>query len=68
MFNQIAFVFDKYKILKVLADKVILFSAQKKYGFAIGTGEHATWNNEADTYVRSDDSRDHGYYSRKPIR
>ena len=22
--------------------------AQKKYGFEIGTGEYATWNNEAD--------------------
>jgi len=22
--------------------------AQQKYGFEIGTGEHATWNNEAD--------------------
>ena len=21
---------------------------QKQYGFKIGTGEHATWNNEAD--------------------
>ena len=24
------------------------YKAQKKYGFEIGTGEHATWNNEAD--------------------
>ena len=24
--------------------------AQKKYGFSIGTGEHATWNNEADAF------------------
>jgi len=23
---------------------------QKKYGFDIGTGEHATWNNEADAF------------------
>ena len=24
--------------------------AQKKYGFAIGTGKHATWNNESDAF------------------
>lgn len=24
--------------------------AQKKYGFKMGTGEHATWNNEADAF------------------
>jgi len=24
--------------------------AQKKYGFEIGTGEHATWNNESDAF------------------
>ena len=23
---------------------------QKQYGFKIGTGEHATWNNEADAF------------------
>lgn len=23
---------------------------QKKYGFDIGTGEHASWNNEADAF------------------
>ena len=26
------------------------YKAQKKYGFEIGTGEHATWNNEADAF------------------
>lgn len=26
------------------------YRAQKKYGFQIGTGEHATWNNEADAF------------------
>ena len=26
------------------------YKAQKKYGFKIGTGEHATWNNEADAF------------------
>ena len=29
-------------------DKTIKY--QKKYGFEIGTGEHATWNNEADAF------------------
>ena len=23
---------------------------QKQYGFEMGTGEHATWNNEADAF------------------
>jgi len=23
---------------------------QRQYGFEIGTGEHATWNNEADAF------------------
>jgi len=26
------------------------YKAQKKYGFKMGTGEHATWNNEADAF------------------
>ena len=26
------------------------YKAQKKYGFEIGTGEHATWNNESDAF------------------
>jgi len=26
------------------------YKAQKKYGFEIGTGPHATWNNEADAF------------------
>lgn len=26
------------------------YEYQKKYGFKIGTGEHATWNNEADAF------------------
>lgn len=26
------------------------YKAQKKYGFEIGIGEHATWNNEADAF------------------
>lgn len=26
------------------------YKAQKKYGFEMGTGEHATWNNEADAF------------------
>lgn len=26
------------------------YKAQKEYGFKIGTGEHATWNNEADAF------------------
>ena len=26
------------------------YKAQKRYGFKIGTGEHATWNNEADAF------------------
>ena len=26
------------------------YKAQKKYGFEIGSGEHATWNNEADAF------------------
>lgn len=26
------------------------YKAQKKYGFEIGAGEHATWNNEADAF------------------
>ncbi len=34
-------------------NKVVLnatYKAQKKYGFKIGSGEHATWNNEADAF------------------
>ncbi len=26
------------------------YKAQKKYGFQMGTGPHATWNNEADAF------------------
>lgn len=29
---------------------IVTKNAQKKYGFEIGTGEHATWNNEADAF------------------
>lgn|GEM_PF-4109095 len=36
------------------------YEAQKKYGFKIGTGEHATWNNEADGTKVS------GYYRAYP--
>jgi len=40
------------------------YKAQKKYGFKIGTGEHATWNNEADAfkhaYMQWDLAYNHG--------
>lgn len=29
---------------------IVTKNAQKKYGFNIGTGKHATWNNEADAF------------------
>jgi hypothetical protein len=32
---------------KIHADTV---KYQKQYGFEMGTGEHATWNNEADAF------------------
>ena len=50
---------------------------QKIYGFDIGTGEHDTWNNEADekvktgdliwvnSYNRDDGTKVCGYYRRK---
>ena len=48
-------------------NKIILDAtnkAQQKYGFEIGTGEHATWNNEADAfkhaYMQAILSIDHG--------
>ncbi len=40
-------------IARDVLNKVVLnatYKAQKKYGFEIGTGEHATWNNEADAF------------------
>ena len=40
------------------------YKAQKKYGFEIGTGPHATWNNEADAfkhaYMQWDLAYNHG--------
>lgn len=40
------------------------YKAQKDYGFKIGTGKHATWNNEADafkhTYMQWDLAYHHG--------
>ena len=38
-------------IARDVLNKVVLnatYKAQKKYGFEMGTGEHVTWNNEAD--------------------
>lgn len=44
------------KVLKPKRDEInqktldATYKAQKKYGFEIGTGQHATWNNEADAF------------------
>lgn len=54
-----------------------LKNIKKIYGFDIGTGEHDTWNNEADEkvktgdliwvnlYTRDDGTKVCGYYRRK---
>ena len=39
--------------LREMFNSIVLdatYKAQKKYGFEMGTGEHATWNNEADAF------------------
>ncbi len=43
---------DKISGRENFNDKVLeaTYKAQKKYGFKMGTGEHATWNNEADAF------------------
>lgn len=44
------------KVLKPKRDEInkitldATYKAQKKYGFEMGKGEHATWNNEADAF------------------
>ena len=41
--------YSKY-ISRKIFNRIVLdatYKAQKKYGFEMGTGEHATWNNEA---------------------
>jgi len=43
IFNKTAKNYSSY-----IFDKTIKY--QKKYGFQMGTGEHATWNNEADAF------------------
>ncbi len=43
----------KYNIPRTVFNNIVLDAtrkAQQKYGFEIGTGEHATWNNEADAF------------------
>lgn len=44
--------FDKIKPAKNYGSRVFKETVeyQKKYGFEIGKGEHATWNNEADAF------------------
>lgn len=44
--------FDKVNIGKIYGSWVFddTVKYQKRYGFEIGTGEHATWNNEADAF------------------
>lgn len=39
---------SRKKFNKVILDAT--YKAQEKYGFKIGIGEHATWNNEADAF------------------
>ncbi len=41
-----------HKIEKIYGDEIYnkLGPYQKKYGFEMGTGSHATWNNEADAF------------------
>lgn len=43
---------NKLNIRKNINDHVLekTYEYQKKYGFKMGTGEHATWNNEADAF------------------
>ena len=44
---------NKINSLRKIFNKEVLdatYKAQKKYGFEIGTGPHATWNNEADAF------------------
>jgi len=43
IFNKTAKNYSSY-----IFDKTVKY--QKKYGFQMGTGEHATWNNEADAF------------------
>ena len=44
--------FDKVNLGKIYGSLVFndTVKYQKQYGFDIGTGEHATWNNEADAF------------------
>lgn len=44
--------FDKVNFGKIYGSWVFADTVQyqKQYGFDIGTGEHATWNNEADAF------------------
>lgn len=44
--NMFNFISKKYS--SYIFDTTLKY--QKKYGFQIGTGEHATWNNEADAF------------------
>ncbi len=43
---------NKFNIGKIYGAKVFddTVHYQKKYNFNIGTGNHATWNNEADAF------------------
>ena len=44
--------FDKINFSKIYGNWVLNDTVyyQKQYGFEIGTGEHATWNNESDAF------------------
>lgn len=52
MSNIISKIKDPFKIRDKFNDDVLdaTYKAQKKYSFKMGTGEHATWNNEADAF------------------
>ena len=52
---------DVYNLRKNFNDKIhkATIKYQKQYGFQIGTGEHATWNNEAEAFNQSDQIANH---------
>lgn len=45
-------ILDRVNLSKIYGSWVFADTVhyQKQYGFDIGTGEHATWNNEADAF------------------
>ena len=53
--------YSKY-ISRKIFNRIVLdatYKAQKKYGFEMGTGEHATWNNEVAVFNQLDQLTNH---------